>query len=89
MIRVLLVEDFPLVRDGVAAALNADPSIMVVGEAEDGLEGLRLAQELRPDIVLLDLHMPELGGMMLLERLSVRRVGLDRQNTGWCHHRRV
>jgi DNA-binding NarL/FixJ family response regulator len=75
MIRVLLVEDFPLVRDGVAAALNADPSIMVVGEAGDGLEGLRLAQELRPDIVLLDLHMPELGGMMLLERLSVDLPG--------------
>jgi DNA-binding NarL/FixJ family response regulator len=68
-IRVLLVEDFPLVREGIAAALERDPAITVVAEAGDGREGLALAHELVPDIVLLDLHMPELGGMMLLERL--------------------
>jgi DNA-binding NarL/FixJ family response regulator len=68
-IRVLLVEDFPLVREGVAAALERDPAITVVGQAGDGREGLEMAHALRPDIVLLDLHMPELGGMMLLERL--------------------
>ena len=69
-IRVLLVEDFPLVREGVAAALRHDPAIEVVGEAGDGREGLLLAQQLRPDVVVLDLHMPEIGGMMLLERLQ-------------------
>jgi DNA-binding NarL/FixJ family response regulator len=68
-IHVLLVEDFPLVREGVAAALERDPAITVVGQAGDGREGLEMAHALRPDIVLLDLHMPELGGMMLLERL--------------------
>jgi DNA-binding NarL/FixJ family response regulator len=69
-IRVLLVEDFPLVREGVATALRHDPAIEVVGEAGDGREGLLLAQQLRPDVVVLDLHMPEIGGMMLLERLQ-------------------
>jgi DNA-binding NarL/FixJ family response regulator len=69
-ISVLLVEDFPLVREGIVAALERDPAITVVGQAGDGREGLEMAHALRPDIVLLDLHMPELGGMMLLERLS-------------------
>jgi DNA-binding NarL/FixJ family response regulator len=68
-IRVLLVDDFPLVREGLAAALGRDPGIHVVGQAGDGKEGLELARELRPDVILLDLHMPEMGGMMVLERL--------------------
>lgn len=68
-IRVLVVEDFPLVRDGVVAALGRDPGIEVVGAAADGREGLELAHAHRPDVILLDLHMPELGGMMVLERL--------------------
>lgn len=69
-ITVLLVEDFPLVREGIVAALERDPAITVVGQAGDGREGLEMAHALRPDLVLLDLHMPELGGMMLLERLN-------------------
>ena len=69
-IRVLVVEDFPLVRDGVVAALGRDPLIDVVGAAADGREGLALAHDLRPDVILLDLHLPEIGGMMVLERLS-------------------
>lgn len=68
-IRALVVEDFPLMRDAFVAALAHDPGIEVVGAAGDGREGLELACDLRPDVVLLDLHMPELGGMMLLERL--------------------
>ena len=68
-IRVLLIDDFPLLRQGMAVALTSDPAIEVVGEAGDGAEGLRMAIQLRPDVVLLDLHMPEMGGIMVLERL--------------------
>jgi DNA-binding NarL/FixJ family response regulator len=68
-IRTLVVEDFPLMRDAFAAALARDPGIEVVGTAGDGREGLARAHELRPDVMLVDLHMPELGGVMLLERL--------------------
>ena len=75
-IRVLLVDDFPLVREGVAAALERDPGIRVVGQAENGREGLRLATDLKPDVALVDLHMPEFGGMMLLERLRVDLPGI-------------
>jgi DNA-binding NarL/FixJ family response regulator len=68
-IRILLVDDFPLMREGIADALERDPALEVVGQADTGVEGLRLAHELRPDVILLDLHMPEMGGLMMLERL--------------------
>jgi DNA-binding NarL/FixJ family response regulator len=68
-VRVMLAEDFPVVSDGIAAALERGPGITVVGTAADGAEALRMALELRPDVLLADLHMPELGGIMLLERL--------------------
>jgi DNA-binding NarL/FixJ family response regulator len=63
------VDDFPLVREGMAAALESDPAIRVVGEAGDGLEGAERALELRPDVVILDIRMPGSSGMELLERL--------------------
>ena len=68
-IRILLIDDFPLIRQGLAAALETDPGLTIVGEADDGEEGLRLAQELQPDVVILDLAMPGMGGMTVLERL--------------------
>ena len=74
-IRVLLIDDFPLVREGIAAALATDPALEIVGQAADGREGIRLAQQLRPDVVLLDLHMPEMGGMMVLDALRQQVPG--------------
>jgi DNA-binding NarL/FixJ family response regulator len=68
-IRVLVADDFPLVREGVAAALARDPGIEVVGKACGGEEALRLSHELHPDVLVLDLHMPDCGGVTVLERL--------------------
>ena len=68
-IRVLVVDDFPLVREGFIASLEVDPGIEVVGQAADGDEGLRLTRELRPDVVLADRRMPGLGGPVFLSKL--------------------
>src|SRR4051794_38638600 len=69
-IRVLVVDDFPVVRRGLAASIASDPGIKVVGEASDGAEGVELALELRPDVILCDMRMPGSGGLVLLERLA-------------------
>src|SRR4051794_3991437 len=68
-IRVLVVDDFPLVREGLTASLEVDPDIEVVGEAADGEQGLTMARDLRPDVILTDMRMPGLGGPVLLARL--------------------
>jgi DNA-binding NarL/FixJ family response regulator len=68
-IRVLIVDDSPLMRVGLARSLEGEPDITLVATAGDAHEALRLAHELRPDVVLLDLHMPEIGGQVVLERL--------------------
>lgn len=61
-ITVLIVDDHPLFRDGVAALLGKQDDIAVVGEASNGLEAVSLAQELKPDVILMDLQMPGLNG---------------------------
>lgn len=63
MIRVIFVDDHEMVRIGVSAYLSAQPDIEVVGEASDGKEGVDLALELRPDIILMDLVMKEMDGI--------------------------
>ncbi len=61
-IRVLLVDDHTLFRSGIKALLQRQKDFEVVGEAGDGLEGIKRAKSLKPDVVLLDLHMPGISG---------------------------
>jgi DNA-binding NarL/FixJ family response regulator len=63
MIRILLVDDHPVVRAGVAALLEAEPDLVVAGEAADGAEAVQMAAELNPDVVLMDLRMPHMDGV--------------------------
>jgi DNA-binding NarL/FixJ family response regulator len=62
MIRVLVADDHPIVRGGIVSLLAGADDVEVVGEAVDGLEAVRLADELAPDLVLMDLRMPGLDG---------------------------
>ena len=68
-IRVLLAEDHRTVREGVRLLLGSQPDMEVVGEAGDGRAALRLAKELAPDLVLMDVSMPELNGLKATELL--------------------
>jgi DNA-binding NarL/FixJ family response regulator len=69
-IGVLIVDDQALIRRGLAATVGADAELQVVGEAGDGREGLDLARSLRPDIVLMDLIMPKMGGVAATRALA-------------------
>jgi DNA-binding NarL/FixJ family response regulator len=70
MVRVLLVDDQPLLRTGFRLILDNEPDMTVVGEAGDGAAGVRLARELRPDVVLMDIRMPILDGVAAARELS-------------------
>jgi len=69
-IRVLIADDHDLVRAGIEVILNQSPDIEVVGEAGDGRETLRLVEELDPDILLLDVSMPEMNGLEVAAKLQ-------------------
>jgi len=77
MIRVLLVDDHPVFRHGLAALLSALPDIQVVGQGATGHDAVRLAAELRPEVVVMDLNMPELNGVE-----ATRQVTKDDPNVG-------
>lgn len=63
MIKVLLIDDHKLVRTGIRKILEESAGIQVVGEADDGERGIELAKQLKPDVVLLDVSMPGIGGL--------------------------
>ena len=68
-ISVLIVDDHPIVREGLHRAIERDPEFRVLGEAETGMEAIRLAHSLRPDVVLMDLSLPDLDGISITARL--------------------
>ena len=68
-IKILVADDHPMLREGLVAVLGTQPDFEVVGEAATGNEAVRSVEELEPDVVLLDLEMPELDGVKVLERL--------------------
>ncbi|MFC1413815.1 response regulator [Streptacidiphilus sp. N1-12] len=68
-IRVLLVDDQEMVRDGLGALLSSAPDIELVGEAGDGLRAVQLAAELRPDVVVMDIRMPGMDGLAATGRI--------------------
>jgi len=62
MIRVLVVDDSATAREAITAILNSVPEIEIVGQATDGLEGVELAAQLRPDVITMDINMPRMNG---------------------------
>jgi DNA-binding NarL/FixJ family response regulator len=74
MIRLLIADDHPVVRDGLSGMFAAEPGVEVVGEASDGAEAIRLAEALRPDVILMDLQMPGVDGLAAIAELAKRGV---------------
>jgi DNA-binding NarL/FixJ family response regulator len=74
-IKLLIVDDHPVVRDGLSGMFAPDPGFEVVGEAADGAEAVRLAQALKPDVILMDLRMPGMDGLTAITELARRGIG--------------
>lgn len=72
MTSVVLVDDHPLVRQGMRAVIDAQPDIEVVGEASDGAEAVRVCVETKPDVMLMDLQMPEMNGIDATRQVRAR-----------------
>ena len=74
MITLLIVDDHPIVRDGLSGMFATDPGFQVLGEASDGAEAIRLAQTLKPDVILMDLRMPGMDGLAAIKELARLRL---------------
>jgi len=69
-VRILLVDDHAVVRAGLRMLLSADPDLEIVGEAENGAQGVRMARDLAPDVVLMDISMPDMNGIEATKRIK-------------------
>ncbi len=73
--RLLIADDHPLVREGMRAMIAGEPDLEVVGEATDGAEAFELCRKLRPDLVLMDVHMPRMDGLEATRAIRRERLG--------------
>ncbi len=71
-VRVLVVDDHAIVRKGISALLATEPNLQVVGEASNGREAVALAETLRPDVVLMDIVMPEMDGLEAIQNIIAK-----------------
>ena len=76
MIRVLIADDHPIVRQGLVSVLEVEPDLEVVGTAATGREAVRMVSRLQPDVLLLDLEMPELDGIEAIPQLLAAKASL-------------
>ncbi|ONI75268.1 DNA-binding response regulator [Actinosynnema sp. ALI-1.44] len=74
MIKLLIVDDHPVVRDGLRGMFSADPRFEVLGEAGDGAEAVAAGEKLQPDVILMDLRMPNTDGVTAIKELTKRGV---------------
>ena len=69
MIRILIAEDYPIIREGICKLLGGFPDFEVIGEANNGAEALQLTRELQPNVLVLDISMPKMDGMEALKQM--------------------
>jgi DNA-binding NarL/FixJ family response regulator len=74
-IRILTVDDHPMLREGIAAVVEGQPDMQIVGEASNGVEAVKRFDELKPDVTLMDLQMPELNGIDALKAIRAKHAG--------------
>ncbi|WP_210013963.1 response regulator [Pseudomonas palmensis] len=75
-IRLALVDDHSLVRDGIRALLSVVPNVAVVGEAENGAQAIEMVEQCKPDLLLLDINLPDINGLVLTRKIRERHPSL-------------
>ena len=76
-VTVLLADDHPIVRQGLRHLLEAEPDVMVVGEANNGLQAVQLTEKFKPNVLILDIMMPDLNGLEVLRQVKERVPGTN------------